>query len=104
MPSLRPVIAKSTYRYYRWNRIFIFPFVRLFARLVYGAQDLDSYYKSASNPEQIWELLSYPSIEIPEQQAGSQSVAFLFECDWDEEHGFMVVLTDWRVSYRGLQA
>lgn len=101
--DLKPLIAKALFRYYRWNRRFIFSIIRMVMWICYGERNIDAHYKHAKRSDEIWDLLSLPSIEIPIDSPEGQVVAFLFECDWDEEHGMIVVLTDWRITHCSIQ-
>ena len=104
--TLKPRLEKTIFGYHkgylRWINTFILPFFSLIMKLM-GQEVGDGNDKTVDHPHEVWKLLGLPVIEIPHQEPGHQTLALLFECEWEPEHGFMVLLQDWEVKYRGIQ-
>lgn len=53
-------------------------------------------------PKHMWSLIDTPSVWVPHVENsewdGIKRFHLRFECDWDEEHGLPVEISDWQIT------
>lgn len=84
--------------------MFILPVYFVLHRLTTGENLSGDFVSIAKQPSDIWRFLAVPAIEIPEDYEDTSTVAFLFECDWNPNDGFIIVIANRKVVFVGSQA
>lgn len=106
--SYRSTIEREAFRYQRkytrWIQLFILPIYSVIHRLTTGEAISEEVLLTATQPRDVWRLLAVPAIEIPVDNNDARTVAFLFECEWNPNDGFIIVMTNGKMAFVGSQA
>lgn len=96
--DIRPYLQKELFKHYRQH---IYGKYTHYSSLrgEYGADEITPPIKTSS---EIWSLVSQPSAWIRHVEDdgwdGTTRFVLTFECQWDDEHGLRIEMSDWRIS------